>query len=103
MAWALEHPLQALVSYHAAAPGFYAADDPYEQRSDWLSDYLAEASGYPNPAIDTGCFMTGSMVDFFAMLGTAATDLELTNHRDMEFDKNLKLMIALLNWDGKEP
>jgi len=98
MAFVLEHPVVALVSYHAAAPGFYPAGDPPDPDSVLLARYLSQASGYPYPAVDVGCRMTGSLVDWVAATGAAAVDLELSNHWDTEFETNLKVVLALLHW-----
>ncbi|MBN2502859.1 MAG: hypothetical protein JXB38_18915 [Anaerolineales bacterium] len=99
MGFVINHPLVALVSYHASAPGFYPADDPFQPKSDWLAEDLAAASGYPNPAINMGCYMTGSLVDWVASTGAAAVDLELTDHYNTDYDQNLRVLEALLNWD----
>jgi hypothetical protein len=98
MAFVLEHPLVALVSYHSAAPGFYPSGDPPHEESVALAKYLSRASGYPYPAVDTGCFMTGSLVDWVYTTGAAAVDLELSNHWETEFDINLLLVNALMKW-----
>jgi len=45
-----------------------------------------------------GCHMTGSLVDWGLTTGAAGVDLELTNHNNPEFDRNLDLVKALLNW-----
>lgn len=96
MAFVIEHhPLTALISYHAAAPGFYPA---LEETSEELSVYLSEASGYPYPGPYTGCHMTGTLADWAAGQGVAAVDVELSNHRDTEFEVNLRLVLALLAW-----
>lgn len=98
MAFILEHPIEALVSYHAAAPGLYPSGKPPHKVSDQLARTLSEASGYPYPAFDPGCQMTGPMVDWVAATGAAALDVELPNHWDTDFDTNLKLVLALVNW-----
>ncbi|MEK6223100.1 MAG: M14 family metallopeptidase, partial [Chloroflexota bacterium] len=98
MSFVLEHPLIALVSYHAVAPGFYPAGDPLDPKSHKLSKDLSDASGYPYPAVETGCKMTGSLVDWVITTGAAAVDVELTSHRETDFEINLKLVKALLGW-----
>lgn len=97
MSFITENPLIALVSYHAAAPGLYPAG-PNHEPSVTLSKYLSEASGYPFPGITLGCYMTGSMADWVASTGAASIDIELSNHYETEFETNLKLVNALLNW-----
>jgi hypothetical protein len=98
MAFLLEHDITALVSYHAAAPGFYPAGDPPDPDSVDLARYLSVASGYPYPAYYTGCYMTGSLVDWALTTGTAGVDVELSTHWDTEFPINLNLVLALLRW-----
>ena len=98
MDFVLEHPPIALISYHSAAPGFYPAGDPPDPASDKLSHYLSQASGYPYPSFDPGCQMTGTLVDWVASTGAAAVDVELSNHWNPDYDINLKLVLALINW-----
>lgn len=98
MAFIIEHPLVAMVSFHAAAPGFYPSGNPHHADSAELSRYLSRASGYPYPAVDMGCQMTGNLVDWAHTLGVAGADVELSDHYNTEFKTNLKLVKALLTW-----
>jgi hypothetical protein len=98
MSFLVEHPIVALVSFHAAAPGIYPAGDPPDPHSVRLGRALSEASGYPFPGPDTGCELAGTLVDWVITLGPAAVDVELTDYRNTDFDQNLKLLIALLSW-----
>lgn len=98
MAFLLEHDIIAVVSYHAAAPGFYPAGSPPDPKSVELAKYLSVPSDYPYPAINTGCYMTGSLVDWAITTGAAAVDLELTNHWQTDFPQNLNLALALVRW-----
>jgi len=38
------------------------------------------------------------LADWASEQGIAVIDIELTNHRDTDFDVNLKILTALLNW-----
>lgn len=98
MAFILEHPVVALISYHAAAPGLYPSGKPPHKESHQLARVLSEASGYPYPAFETGCQMTGPLVDWVAATGAAALDIELPDHWGTDFDTNLKIVLALVNW-----
>ena len=98
MAFLLEHEITAVVSYHSAAPGFYPAGDPPDPDSVALSKYLSQASEYPYPAYYTGCYMTGSLVDWALTTGTAGVDVELSTHFDTDFPQNLNLVLALVRW-----
>ena len=63
-----------------------------------LAEAIAEVSGYTYPPIDTGCVYSGKLADYAVALGIAAVDMELTNHRDTDFDTNLRVLEVLLNW-----
>ena len=95
MAFVLENPVIAVISYHSAAPGFYPAGEPRDPNSIALSKY-------PYPAYYTGCYMTGSLVDWTLAAGAAGADVELSTHWDTEFDVNLTLVLALLRWTPNE-
>ena len=101
MAFVLENPVTAVISYHSAAPGFYPAGEPRDPDSIALSQYLSRATGYeyPYPAYNTGCFMTGSLVDWTLATGAPGADVELSTHWDTEFNLNLNLVLALTRWE----
>jgi hypothetical protein len=99
MAFMLENPVLAVISFHSMAPGFYPAGDPVDSNSDALSTYLSVRSGYPYPAIVTGCHMTGGLVDWAVTTGAAGADVELTDHWNTDFNINLSLVLALLRWE----
>jgi hypothetical protein len=76
----------------------YPAGKPPDEDSEKLAQALSKVSGYPYPAFQTGCQMTGPLVDWVAATNAAALDIELPNHWGTDFDTNLKIVLALLNW-----
>ena len=94
------HHIDALISYHSAALGIFPGGRPPDEASVSLAKAAAKVSKYPYPPIDTGCIYTGNLADWASEQGIAAIDIELTNHRDTDFDVNLKILTALLNWRG---
>ena len=93
------HPkLQAAISYHSAALGIFPGGLPPDADATDLAESLAAVSGYRYPPMDTGCIYTGEMVNWLAMRGIPAVDIELTNHRDTDFDINVKVLEAFLSW-----
>ncbi len=91
----------AIISYHSAALGIFPADTPLggpHAASTSLAQALAEVSPYPYPPVDTGCMYTGTLPDWAASRGIAAVDLELRNGRDTDFEINLGVLDAFLNW-----
>jgi protein MpaA len=99
MSFVASHDIISLISYHSAALGVFPGGVPWERESIRLARTLAKATGYPYPPLDTGCEYTGTLADWAVENGVgAAVDMELANHRDTDFDKNLKALKALLNF-----
>jgi protein MpaA len=99
MSFISTHKITALISYHSAALGVFPGGVPWEAESKRLASTLAFVTKYPYPPVDTGCVYTGTLADWAVENGVgAAVDMELTNHKDTDFDKNLKALNALLNF-----
>lgn len=94
----LAHPLDALISYHSAALGIFAGGYADDRLSLRLAEAVAGVSDYPYPPVDTGCMYTGELADWASEQGLAALDIELTNHRDADFDQNLRILGVFLSW-----
>ena len=93
------HKIEALISYHSAALGVFPGGVPWEEPSKQLAKALAKATRYPYPPIDTGCEYTGTLADWAVENGVgAAVDMELRNHRDTDFDENLKALKVFLSF-----
>ena len=99
MSFITSHKIDALISYHSAALGVFPGGVPWEEDSKRLASTLAFVTKYPYPPIDTGCEYTGTLADWAVEYGVgAAVDMELTNHKNTDFDKNLKALKAFLNF-----
>ena len=92
------HPIDALISYHSAALGVFPGGTPWDEDSKRLAQALSDASDYPYPPIDTGCLYTGTLADYGVSMGAASVDMELSNHRDTDFEINLRVLNVFLNW-----
>lgn len=92
------HNIQALISYHSAALGIFPGGLPWDEDSTRLAQSLAAVTSYRFPPIDTGCTYSGTLADYAASTGTAAVDLELSNHFDTDFDQNLRALDVLLSF-----
>jgi len=93
------HPVEALISYHSAALGIFPGGEPWDRASIRLARALSEVTGYPFPPIQTGCVYTGTLPDYAVSLGAAAVDVELSNHQDTDFEKNLQALKVFLEWE----
>jgi predicted deacylase len=89
----------ALISYHSAALGIFPGGKPDFPPSISLAAAVAEVSNYPYPPVDTGCDYSGNLTDWAANTrGIPSIDIELTNHRDTDFEQNLRVLQAFLAW-----
>ena len=98
MAFIKSHDFQAIINYHSAALGIFPGGTPIAENSKLLARAIAAVTKYPYPPVDTGCDYTGGFVDWTSNLGIASLDVELTNHTDTDFDKNLIALNVFLNW-----
>lgn len=93
------HRIRAMISYHSAALGVFPGGNPWQAESEALARQLSAITGYPFPPIDIGCNYTGTLADWAVESGVgAAVDMELANHQDAEFTKNLPAVKALLSF-----
>ena len=93
------HDLEAMISYHSAALGVFPGGVPWEEASKRLAKALSKATGYPYPPIDTGCEYTGTLADWAVETGVGASvDMELRDHKNTDFEQNLKALKVLLNF-----
>ena len=93
------HKIEALISYHSAALGVFPGGEPWEKKSTQFAKQLANVTRYPFPPIDTGCVFTGTLADYAVELGAVSVDMELSTHKTTDFDRNLKALDVLLNWE----
>lgn len=93
------HKIEAMISYHSAALGIFPGGVPWEEPSKQLAKSLAKVTRYLYPPIDTGCEYTGTLADWAVENGVrAAVDMELRNHKDTDFNENLKALKVLLSF-----
>ncbi len=91
---------EAIISYHSAALGIFPGGNPEFAPSVRLAEAVARVSDYSYPPIDTGCDYTGNLTDWAANTrGIPAIDIELTNHRDTDFEQNLRVLGVFISWN----
>ncbi len=95
----LGHHIEALISYHSAALGVFPGGDPWQPASMQLAAMLSGVTDYPYPPVDIGCVYTGTLADWAVESGVpAAVDMELADHRNTDFAKNLRALQVLANF-----
>ncbi|MCL7452071.1 MAG: peptidoglycan DD-metalloendopeptidase family protein [Anaerolineae bacterium] len=90
------------VFYHSAAGAIYSDTCQRHLPSARLAQVLSEGTGYPVPAEGwTGYRITGEFGDYLSGQGVAAATVELTDHEDPEFERNLAGARSLLDGVGE--
>jgi predicted deacylase len=93
------HELEALISYHSAALGIFPGGQPdTDPAAQTLAAQIAAVSPYPYPPLPTGCTYTGQLIDWAAMQGIPALDIELSTHEAIDWQINLDILQVFLTW-----
>lgn len=98
MNFLMMHRVEALISYHSAGLGIFPGGEPWDEASMQLAQRIDDVSDYPYPPIETGCIYTGTLADYAVSRGSAAVDLELSDHKRTEFSVNLQVLNVLLHF-----
>ncbi len=88
----------ALLSYHSAANGVFAGECDGDHGSAAMAAVFGEAAGYPHDAPFSAYPVTGTAVSWADGQGIPAADVELASHDDPEYARNLRGVLALLEW-----
>ncbi len=94
----LEQGVEATIFYHSAmAQVFYGAEKD-RSATYALAMVVSEATGYDIAAGVPGQITTGDAIDWMSAQGLAGVEVELTNHEDIDWERNLQGLLAFLNW-----
>ncbi len=90
-------PADGVVFWHSAAFGVYAGGcgDIYEPAIQLAKTYT-QASGYPFKESFTSYVVTGDATDWLSLVEIPAITVELENHYDLDWEENLKGVLAVL-------
>jgi murein tripeptide amidase MpaA len=94
----LERNVEAAIFYHSAmARIFYGAERDRSATYE-LAQVVSGATGYPIADGVPGQITTGDAVDWMSAQGLAGIEVELTTHEDIEWERNLRGLLAFLDW-----
>lgn len=90
----------AVVGWYSAAGGVYSSNchGGILPLTKTLTSTYAKASGYPAHEVFDNYAITGDMTNWLAKSKIPAISVLLTNHQDVEWDKNKKGIEALLSY-----
>lgn len=98
------HTPVAVVAWFSAAGGVYASGcggNVLLETTPFTNVY-AKASGYPAHETFDSYATTGDMTNWLAKIGVPAISVLLTNHTDIEWDKNLAGIEAVLQYFAQQ-
>ena len=86
-----------VVSYHSYAGAIFPGGCGIHAPTLRLAEALAQSTGYDLPTEGWIAYpTTGGLTDYLADLGVAAAEVELTDRRHTEFERNLRGVLAVL-------
>lgn len=91
---------EAVVVWYSAADGVFASSchNGVLEETTAITNVYADASGYPAYESYNFYEVTGDAVNWLAKEGVPAISVLLSNHQDIEWDKNKAGIDALLEW-----
>lgn len=95
----LKQEIEAAIFYHSAMARIFYGADTDRAPSYELAEAVSEATGYPIADGVPGQITTGDAVDWMSSQGLAGIEIELTNHQDIEWERNRRGLLAFLTWD----
>jgi len=98
--------VESAIFYHSALAKIFVGADIARSASLELAQVLSQATGYPLSLEGVpGQITTGDSIDWLSTQGIAAIEVELTDHQDIEWERNRRGLLAFLNWSipGRAP
>jgi LysM repeat protein len=102
----LNRRVQAAIFYHSASGKIFSGADMTHSVTLPLAKLMTDATGYRYaPEGVPGQITTGDAIDWLSTQGIAAIEIELTTHQDIEWERNLRGILAFLKWSmpGRGP
>lgn len=95
----LERGVEAAIFYHSAMGKIFSGAERDRSPTYELAEMLSAVTGYPHaPEGIPGQITTGDAIDWLSLQGIPAVEIELSTHQDLELERNLRGILAFLNW-----
>ena len=93
-----------VIFWHSAYPAVFPGEchSPHEP-SRFLSEIYAGAAGYPALDSFTSYEVTGDSTNWLALQDIPSIEVELTDHEETEFERNLKGVLSVLDSLANQP
>jgi len=100
----LELKPAGVVFWHSAYPAVFPGEcGSSHEPSRLLSEIYATSAGYPALDSFTSYEVTGDSTNWLALQNIPSIEVELTNHEETDFDKNLKGVLGVLDFIANSP
>jgi len=91
--------IKSVIFYHSAFAAVFPGANLHLSNTEALAKVVAGATGYRYlPGGIPGQTMNGNAIDWLSGQGIDAIDVELTNHSDLDWERNLRGIRAFLAW-----
>jgi len=99
----LDRNVSAVIFYHSAAAKVFSGVGSDTSKTVELAQRMAAETGYRYaPEGIPGKITTGNSIDWLTTHGITAVEIELTTHEDIDWERNLRGVLAFLKWDLSE-
>ncbi|MBI5564739.1 MAG: hypothetical protein HY870_07590 [Chloroflexi bacterium] len=94
-----ERQISAAIFYHSAGAVIYSGAGITTSQTVELAQFMAQHTGYRYaPEGVPGQITTGDAIDYLTTVGVTAIEIELTTHTALDWERNLKALLAFLEW-----
>ena len=94
-----EREISAAIFYHSAGAVIYSGAGITTSQTVELAQFMAQHTGYRYaPEGVPGQITTGDAIDYLTTVGITAIEIELTTHAALDWERNLKALLAFLEW-----
>ncbi len=95
-----ERDVELAIFYHSAMAKVFSGAVRENCATFELAEMMSDVTGYPHaPEGVPGQITTGDAIDYLSKVGITAVEIELTNHQDIDWDRNWRGVQAFLDWE----
>ena len=95
-----DREIELAIFYHSAMAKIFSGAERQNCATYELAEMMSDVTGYEHsPEGVYGQITTGDAVDYLSKVGITAIEIELTNHQDIDWDRNWRGVLAFLEWE----
>jgi hypothetical protein len=98
-----DRDIELAIFYHSAMAKIFSGAVRENCATFELAEMMSQVTGYPHsPEGIYGQVTTGDAIDYLSKVGITAIEIELTNHQDIDWDRNWRGVVAFMDWEIPE-